>query len=501
MKFLDSITRFFNQRKRSNGRREYSAAVSNRLVSDWVAANTSQDSEASGALGVLRNRARDSERNNDWVRAFLSWFEVNVVGKGFRMQSNVLDKDENPAADINKKIEKEWKKWCKSDSCDVTGKQSFAAMQRMIIRSIGRDGETPLIRFVYARRGRSKVKLSLQLLEPDRLDETFNRQANEKENAIRMSVEVDSFGKPVAYWILEKHPGDSGRMVDRSGQRRIRVPAKDIIHDFMAERVEQTRAVTLLASALSTIRQLKGFIDASVIRKRVEAAVMWFVQNEDGEAPSGEVLNNERVTDASPASVHYLNNNETIVKTEVQSNSGSDATFTASMLQNVAAGTGGSYEGISKDFSKTNYSSSRLSLQSSRDLCEIIQSWFAEAILQKIFEKWFEVAFLSDVFDYQDYSFNEEKYNEPRWMPRGWDWVDPLKDILATKEALKSNLTTMSDVLAKRGLDFEETMLRIQKERARMTELGISSDILNETLLDQQMKQTAVTEAITDEED
>jgi capsid protein len=53
--------------------------------------------------------------------------------------------------------------------------------------------------------------------------------------------------------------------------------------------------------------------------------------------------------------------------------------------------------------------------------------------------------------------------SRPHWLLRGWDWVDPLKDTMASVQAIEQGLSTRTRENAKKGEDYEE----IIRERAR----------------------------------
>ena len=55
----------------------------------------------------VRARSRDLERNSDIMNAVIGAYKRNVVGGGYQIQVKTDDPD------LNKQIEKAWKKWCK----------------------------------------------------------------------------------------------------------------------------------------------------------------------------------------------------------------------------------------------------------------------------------------------------------------------------------------------------------------------------------------------------
>lgn len=198
--------------------RRFNAAQSSRLTLDWITACLSQDGEMKGQLPILRDRSRDLERNNEWVKGFLRSLENNTLGeKGVSLQ--VRAKEANGQLDeiANNIIERAWKQWSKVGNCEVTGRHSWVDVQRLILRCIARDGEV-LIRMI-----KKSTGLCLQILEADLLDDSYNARADNG-NEIRFGVEFDSYRRPVAYHLLGNHPGDS--QFNANFKRRIRVPAE-----------------------------------------------------------------------------------------------------------------------------------------------------------------------------------------------------------------------------------------------------------------------------------
>ena len=119
-------------------KRGFAAAEVNRLTGDLLASRTSIESDWIRSLLVVRERARDLAKNNDYAKKAVNLFRVNVVGPtGFKFQSNVreLTKDEKGnwlwTSDelANSKIEEALKEWSKAKNCSADGMYTFRAIQ------------------------------------------------------------------------------------------------------------------------------------------------------------------------------------------------------------------------------------------------------------------------------------------------------------------------------------------------------------------------------------
>ena len=117
-----------------------------------------------------------------------------------------------------------------------------------------------------------------------------------------------------------------------------------------------------MARAIQRMHHLEGYETAELISKRISSAQMAWIQSPEGELEGSDVVDGERVFDLSPGKVAYLAPGESVHVPSLDTSSGQFEPFLRAMLRALAAGIGCSYETISRDYSQTNYSSSRLSL-------------------------------------------------------------------------------------------------------------------------------------------
>ena len=457
-------------------RRSYEGALFSRLTQDWISQSTSQDAEVRISLRVLRNRVRQLCRDNDYAKQALRAIATNVVGTGIKFQSQVrAQRGGKLNTKINQVIEQAWLDWCRKDSCDVSGRLCFADIERLAMMSTAESGEV-IIRLIKQPFGRSKIPLGLEVIESDMLDELYNGVAEGTGNEIRMGVEIDEWQRPVAYYFFQKHPGDYQYGEKTNPYRkRIRIPAEEVIHLYRHERPLQTRGIPWFASALTRLHHLSGYEQSEVIAARAGAALMGFVSSPEGQLLDEGVIDDQRVTEFAPGTIKYLAPGETFTVPSLQRPDTFEP-FMRQMLRAVAAGLGVSYETVSRDFSQTNYSSSRLSLLEDRDNYRVLQYWLTENLHQVIFDVWLDMAVLSGVLSLPGYDLDPSRYNQARWMARGWAWVDPLKEVQAYKEAVRCGFMTQADVISQSGGDLEELLANRSNELQQSQDLGLTFD-------------------------
>jgi lambda family phage portal protein len=466
-----------SKRKRS-ARRAFAGAMYGRLVSDWVTSTTSMDAELRTSLPQLRNRSRQLGRDNDYVRNFLRTAQNNIVGEGIPFQSQVRKQRKQDELDeaVNDQIESSWKRWSRKDSCHVGGTLSFSDIERLVIRSVIESGEV-IVRFVYQRMGRSKVHLSLELIESDMLDDQYNGRAPNG-NQVRMGVEVNTWGRPVAYYFLSSHPGDYQPTPGAARSlKRIRVPADEVLHLYVTERLIQSRGVPWMVSAILRLHHMQGYEEAEVIAARASASLMGFIESPEAESSiEDDVVDGQSVTEFEPGLIKKLDPGEKFNVPNMSRPGGQFDPFMRLMIRGVAAGVGCSYEGLSRDYSQSNYSSSRLAIQDDRDNWRVIQKWVVTNFHQAVFERFMDVAVLSGDVTLKNYETAPEVYQAVKWMPRGWGYIDPLKEVAANKEAVRNGFMTQTEAVAQNGGDLEELFAQRRREIALAKKYGLVFD-------------------------
>jgi lambda family phage portal protein len=459
-------------------RRTYAGAIINRLTSDWISNGTSADAEIKTSLRKLRDRTRQMVRDNPYARQAKRTTQINVVGQGIKMQSQVMSLRGNKRDDrINKLIEGKWERWCRKDHCDVAGKHNFGMFEWLAVGALPESGEV-LFRIHRRPFGGSKIPLALEIIESDLLDDEYNGAVSAKGNEWRMGVEIDRYGRPVQYAFLTRHPGDywfSGTP-DRASVKHVFLPASEVIHLFIPERPNQHRGVPWFAPVITDAHQLAGYEEAAVVRARSAASLMGFITSPEGELEADDVENEQRLTEFEPGVFKYLDPGQSVTVPDLSSPDAQYEDFVRAKTRRFAAGFGCSYETLSRDFGETNYSSSRLSLLEDRDHWRVVQEYLIENFHMRVFREWLDVAVLSGELALPDYELRSERYDTPKWLARGWSWVDPLKEVKAYREMEAAGYLTKAQICAQLGGDLDENLQQIARERKAAAELGVQLD-------------------------
>jgi len=448
-----------------------------RLTNDWMSSQASADAEIRTSLRKLRDRSREMVRNNPYAKQAKRTTQINVVGSGIKLQSQVQQvRTRKPNEQVNRLIEQKWNMWCRAQHCDVAGRHSFHMMEWLAVGALPESGEA-LFRIIRRPFGGSRVPLALEMLEADVLDEEYQGPTLAKGNEWRMGVEINEWGRPVRYAFLTRHPGDYWfQNAPEKGGKHVFLPAEDVIHLFIPERPQQHRGVPWFHPVMADAHQLQGYEEAAVIRARAGASIMGFVTSSEGELDGDDVDAERRISEFEPGMFKYLEPGQNVTVPDIDSPDQQFEMFVRNKVRRFASGFGCSYETLSRDFSEANYSSSRLSLLEDREHWKVVQSYMIEHFHMRVFREWLNLAVLAGELPFDDYDARPERYDTPRWMARGWDWVDPLKEAKAYREMEQAGYMTKSQIVAKLGGDFYDNLTELAREQQAAVDLSVELD-------------------------
>lgn len=447
-------------------RREVEAASSHRLLSDWLASRLTPDDEVRWTLGKLRARARQMEREDATVRHYLRLLSISVVGPlGARLQAQVRNNDGRLNRLFNDRLEDGWQEWAYRPTRD--GRMDLPALQRLLLKTVARDGEA-FVRMHRAYDG-NPFGFALEPVDPDMVDENLNRAPGRGVNEVRMGVEVDGDGRPVAY-----HGWDvpNGTM-SGAARRAVRYPATDMLHLYDPERVNQTRGVTWLQPVMVPLRMLNGYVEAELVAARVSAAKMGFFQRKAGDGLGAAEPGDDGsfTMEANPGTFGVVPDGYELSTFSPDHPATAFGQFVKDATRRTSTGLGVSYNALGNDLESVNYSSIRAGMLVERDMWRVLQAWWESQFLRPIYAEWLNMALLSGAVSLDSRDFR--KFKAAHWTPRGFQWVDPLKDAQAGVMAVNNALSSRTMLLAEQGLDYEDVLEQLAEEQVLAEEYGV----------------------------
>jgi lambda family phage portal protein len=468
-------------------KRAYEAARIDRTTAPWVANSLSADRALYGEADRVRNRVRDLVRNNAYARGALDAIVANAVGCGITPKPAI--KDNQPANDA---ILEAWNRWC--ESADITGRLHFYEMQALALRECVEAGEMLLNKIDLQPDPVGGVPFALELIEAERIaseTDVFRGRANSANQAmIRRGVEVDATGKAVAYWLYPTNPNDLNQLGVYEAQR---TSADTILHLYRQERIGQTRGISWLAPAVLRLRDLEMYLENELQASAVAACFAVAIKTVDSgnswgdlNTPEGQDStdgNDDKLERLQPGIVSHLMPGEDIsVINPMRPNAAADA-FLAVMLRSIGVACGLSYELVSRDYSRANYSSIRTGSLEDQRRFRPMQKFLIWRLCQPVYRAWFRQAVLAkeagqtglDAFpSLAEYIEAPEEWTRCNWRAPGWEWVDPLKDVQAAAIEVKEGFRSRGDIIEANGGDLRETFTELSQENDLAEELGLT---------------------------
>ncbi len=460
----------------------YDGARVTRRTRNWQTNFSDAQTEVAGGLKVLRNRSRDLTRNNAWASSALDMLVAYQIGYGITPRSDMKAGD-------NAAVDKLFGEWARR--ADAHGMLDFWGIQEQAARARAESGEV-LIQMMRlspaeARRRGMKVPLVLQVLEADLLDEAFNSDTLSNGNIIRSGIEFDAQARPVAYHLFERHPGALSGMgqtvFDRQPAnsasfafyaKRRRVPAENIIHLFRAQRPGQVRGVPVPSPVIGRLRDLDELEDAALQQAKIQACLAAFVTSAAPPA-AGPLEGKDSAGDAiksfSPGMVERLAPGEEVSFTQ-PSGAGSFDGLSRHQLHAIAAAYGLTYDLLTGDLSGANYSSLRAGRIAFKRRLEQDQ-WLMliPGMCDRVWRAWVEAAVAAEVLPPDDSDY------PVAWAPPPFEFIDPLKDALATKAMIRMGLKTWAQAVSEQGHDPDRQADQIAEANEMLDSRGIILDV------------------------
>ncbi len=440
----------------------------------WNVSNPGAVAALATTQNELRAKSRDLLRRNTWAAAGVDAFVANAIGTGIKPQSLVVE------AGMREAIHTRWREWC--EDADAANLTDYYGLQALACRAMLEGGEA-LIRLRYRRpEDGLPVALQLQVLEAEHLPLSLNQELPNG-NGIRAGIEFDRLGRKVAYHLYRSHPQDGSLapMSRQGGLDTVRVPAEEILHLFRPLRPGQIRGEPWLARALVKLHELDQYDDAELVRKKTAAMFAGFITRPLPE----DNLMGEGLTDAQgvalaglePGTLQILEPGEDITFSQPADVGASYAEFMRQQFRAVAAAMGITYEMLTGDLTQVNYSSIRAGLLEFRRRCEAIQHGvIVHQLCRPLWRAWMDQAVLEGSLNLPGYARRRREYQATKWIPQGWQWVDPQKEFNAMLTAIRAGLLSRAEAISAFGYDAEDIDREIAADNRRADALGLVFD-------------------------
>jgi lambda family phage portal protein len=447
----------------------YEAAQASRLHKKRLNA-TDPDDVVKPAAETLRDSARSFEQNYDIAKGVLNVLVANIVGEGIDSRPQVKFEDGSLAVDVNKDLMKHRKNWQLDP--EVTGDFDEASMQRITCKSWVRDGEVfaqLLVGNIRALKHNTLVPFSIELIESDRIPIDLE----DEKKGIVQGIQKNVWGRATNYFVYKV--GTNSILADVFRDTK-KIPAKRMLHLKIIDRIRQTRGISIFASILNRIDDIKEIDESERVASRVAAAMAGFIQKGSPDiyvAPTG--TNTPREMEFQPGMIFdSLRTGETIGTILPNRPNNELIPFRADQLRAVAAGSNTSFSSISKNYLGT-YSSQRQELVEQYRIYGILWAYFKERFARKVHNTFIDATLIAGLVELPD-NIDMTTIHDAEFSRPPLTWIDPAKEMAGIEKEINLKISSRSDIIRRRGGDPEEVMKQIVEEDKLYKEAGLVSE-------------------------
>lgn len=474
------------------------ASTSSQELGNYWPALHSADSAILPDRTITVARTHDLVRNDPTAAAAVNRLLDMLVGAAVRNASRpdpdalgfdrTDKKDRDIVRALARSLDKEFRLFLKDPQkrCDAQRKLTGQGIFRLAARTFSTLNET-CAAMMWRPEPLGRYATCVLLVDPERLANPYNKPDF---GNLRGGIEFSDLGEPLAYQVRQAHPGDWYQSQKTMTWERI--PRQTawgrplFIHGFEAEREGQSRAISPFACLVPLLRMVARYAQLELNNAAVNALMAAFLTSNlppDAAAaqltPGGSSISDKRTS-------HYLKHPPNFagvripvlpVGDEIKMNASPRPTtafplFLTAFLQRIASARGISYEQLSMDWSKTNYSSARAALNEVWRTISRLFAQFSEQFLDPIrycvVEEAFDRGYVVAPPGAPDFWELPAAYLNGRWIGPGRGYVDPTKEAEGANMRIDGLLSTLQDEVATQGLDFEELLDQAEFEQEEL---------------------------------
>ena len=493
------------------------AAVFDKQISTWAPPLQSADADILPDKATLDARSRDIGRNDAYVAGGEQLHKDAIVGHMYVLNSKpnqaILDWTDEQAQAFQEEVEAKFQVWAESPHnwVDARRKQDLTGLIRLGVGVYVFGGEV-LATCEWINTNRREFKTAIQLIDADRLTTPFTHMHNPN---VKGGIKFDKFGGPVSAFIRTRHPHDYGMALasDPLNWKEVGFQKpwgrQQVIHILNEKRVDQSRAVSDIVSGLRELAITKKFRDVTLQNAVVNAT---YAASIESELPSEVVYQQVGAGDTASAVTSYATDYLSAISDYTSSSKnmmidgvrvphlfpgtklnlspagtpgGVGQDFETSLLRYIAVALNVSYEELSRDYSKTNYSSARAAMAQTHRFMQSRKKEVADRMANYIFRLWLEEAINADQITtfrardagllytngHQNLMF--DALSQADWIGASRGQIDELKETQAAVLRIKYGLSTHEDQPVGEDIRLRQVYAQLEREAKDRDERGI----------------------------
>jgi capsid protein len=404
---------------------------------------------------VAVKKARQIYENNVLGRAMLDRATDNVIGEGMYVRPNTGDEG------FDAEVSAFWDNY----QADERGLVDNGTLQRNWFRNWKRDGDTGGLML---RNGKIQSIESDLIQSPSGSGDLYNRRGALPE--IVDGFRLSPSGKPMSAFIES--------LDERGSTAWEEIPFRSLLYIADSDRDDYTaiRGVPVLATIGWLLEQIDGTVEATVTAYRM-AAMFGLVRKST--SPGQQTGNLPLRTNASgqsqaslalePGSIGMLGLDEDLIQVKPEHPHTNYEGFMTSLVRFAGLNLGLPLELALMDFSKTNYSSARASMEQAYRGFRVTQQQFANCWLSK----WYRWRISKAVKSGEITGTPPAGFLNHKWYGQPWPYLNPVDDAKGTMALIAAGKSSLTEELAKRGVKFDDWIDEQRVENELAADAGV----------------------------
>ncbi|MDE2019837.1 MAG: phage portal protein [Patescibacteria group bacterium] len=501
--------------------RSFDAASADNFTADFKGSYLSPNTEMFPATYTARARGRTLVNNTAHGKGLMRVYADNVVGDDpFELEMAVGKKSADGSfqeeEETNTAIEQWWRRFCRKENFTADRRMDFMEAMRVVEMARAHPGSC-LCREYFG--FPSEFGFAVRFLEQDRLQEVFTGTSGKDGmfgagNPIRASREYHKeFDYVLAYWILDKHPGElfSQTPVFQNGKAqafRVQIPATEIIEfSNLRMRPEQDIGMTELDATILPLWRIHQYDKSLTLSSIASASKPWWIEEAVAtgmELPSEirELIDNYRlnggvgstdtgknpvqtqqgvgtpVTRVSPASREKMPPGMSLKWADPKFPIEAAHDFRLDNLRDVSTATVGSYQQVTGDYQNLGFIAGLMSQQAFQRNMRVRQKSLIED-LRRLFRDALKSSIKSGYFEKRGQEILitrlEEYVDAARFKGQNWPFINPLVEmqtLILGSEAGHLTRQQVQDRL-ENGMKFSELKAVLEQEMKELDKAGL----------------------------
>jgi len=444
----------------------YRAAQQSRFSALRTGLGGTGDAHVAGGLdyGRVREISRDMIRNDMVIGQMLERATDNIA-----KQAMPIPATGNP--DINAVISQEWSDWAKNPAlCDTTKMHTFQDQCWAVIHHLLMDGD------VFALPTIEDDIPKIQLNEGDWVTSPLG---GVRGDGIIHGVEINDLGRPLRYWFSPPTLLQYESVGIRTSGYGSHTPRAAFDSDGnplvfhirpKPKRISMHRGMPALTPVVELAGQFDDLNFAKILQQQLSACIGTFIERTMANESDTELGPQETVTYGTSTRVYEKLSPGAVVKgapgEKLHMIGGSAATsdFMGHMrmlLRMIGANVGMPLCLALLDASETNFHGYRGEITEAREGFKALQARLENyfcAPTYRFFVRW--LAFQ------RGWRLLDSDLVRHRWSFTGWSYIKPLEDAQADAYQIENLLGSPRDILAERGLSWEDTVRETVEDQA-----------------------------------